>query len=107
VAEKEFGPVIREVLPGESFGELALLQHQNLRTATVLAAGQPSTRRTTSPLWLDQARVNPHQAHRTTEASGCVLIKVTRELFDSSVTSLQVAQLEERLQFIMRFQVRS
>eukprot|EP00892_Ulva_mutabilis_P012096 jgi/Ulvmu1/9259/UM050_0008.1 len=105
-AEVYYGPVIKKLLPGQSFGELALLQPHCLRTATVVAAplhddsvhaSHTLCNSVTQPL--DESG---HQGHCT---SGYVtLLKLTQQLFDESVTSLQVAQLEERLQFLMRFQ---
>jgi hypothetical protein len=43
-------------------------------------------------------------AHMSGE--GAHLIRVSRELFDSAVTSLQAAQLEQRLAFLCKFPVR-
>lgn len=49
-AETEFGPPIRRIWPGQSFGELALLQRNATRTATVIAGscGATSARETLS-----------------------------------------------------------
>lgn len=52
----------------------------------------------------DSLHTGNEAANTKRGTSGCViLLKLTQRLFDESVTSLQVAQLEERLQFLMRF----
>jgi hypothetical protein len=171
-ADHVLGPAIRCIWPGESFGELALLQPHNFRTATVVAGAAPLQ---PHPSWLsgsiagaDGTTSRLSNAHVSTSdmagdplgltqstfddacASGGIcrpdgagsvdrahaagvsrgagspgdaaavlgveggpsrglhgvdLIKVPRELFDSAVTSLQAAQLEERLGFLCKFPV--
>ena len=136
-ADAEFGVALRCIWPGDSFGELALLQPHNMRTATVVAGAAdvvPQSRRATGslmgassldstatlqlpPSTFDDAcaaggrdrlpRVTEDEAADDGEELGVVLIRVTRELFDSAVTSLQAAQLEERLAKLTKFEVRA
>ena len=112
-AEECYGPVIKTMLPGQSFGELALLQPNSLRTATIVAVPCQYG----SKLHGCQTRscVNycqnsrPQDGEPNEDRSGCavMLLRLTQQLFDEAVTSLQVAQLEERLQFLMRFKAGS
>lgn len=117
MAALEYGPIIRTLSPGEAFGELALLQPHCLRTATVIAT--PSTKQDESTSGsqdgisllntaiLSAEEQSPHAAGVPDAAGERVsLIKLTRQLFDESVTSMQVTQLESRLSFLMKFNVR-
>lgn len=107
IAELEYGPVIRTLSPGETFGELALLQPQCLRTATVIATlshnEEGSGPATDS---LQGSRQSDDEFSSNSARERVSLIKVTRQLFDESVTSMQVTQLENRLRFLMQFNVR-
>lgn len=111
IAEECYGPVIKTMLPGQSFGELALLQPNSLRTATVVAV--PCQTDSAAHGSISASCVNGAQERKADADTGhwhcgseCAvkLLRLTRRLFDESVTSLQVAQLEERLQFLMRYQ---
>lgn len=94
-----FGPVIRTLGTGDSFGELALLQCSATRTATVVVAppcegSDAVTTTTNTPTGL--AATAPH----TTAAagggaaaavdSGALLIKISRACYDQTVRALQV-----------------
>jgi hypothetical protein len=94
VAETKFGPVVRAIFPGDSFGELALLQPHNLRTATVLA-GHSYLKGDIRPAVLEAgSEIN------SPLVSGTELIQISRTLFDAAVTSVQAGQLEERLKLL-------
>lgn len=75
-----FGPVIRTLGTGDSFGELALLQCSATRTATVMVAADSSPSNTTTEPGLDAAA-----------ASCALLIKISRSCYDSTVRALQVS----------------
>jgi len=75
-----FGPVIRTLGTGDSFGELALLQCSATRTATVMVAADSSPSNTMTESGLDAAA-----------ASGALLIKISRSCYDSTVRALQVS----------------
>ena len=187
-AELDFGPAVRCIWPGESVGELALLQRRAFRTSTVIAGASalPASRRTSrasvsstgciapagslaegpdapDSLYGQHADAQRHslatisevaallpapsgfadnEGHSSKDATsddmqpglmqksedggaindgagnkpmagpaceaddGVEVIMVTRALFDSAVTSVQAAQLEERLAFLCKFQVR-
>jgi hypothetical protein len=111
MAEIDYGPVIRTISAGEAFGELALLQPQALRTATVIAAKSSMDSSLTPETDVDTTRRETQSStasgsQQLSSTEKVSLIKITRQLFDESVTSLQVMQLEERLSFLMRFHVR-
>jgi hypothetical protein len=108
MAALQYGPIIRTLSPGEAFGELALLQPQCLRTATVIA--KSCNQDGDSPDLKDGlSLLNSHPLGRDDPAplggDKVTLIKVTRQLFDEAVTSLQVTQLESRISFLMNFKV--
>lgn len=108
-----YGPVIKTRFPGQSFGELALLQPSSRRTATVVAVpcqvGSKVHGGQTRTCMNDCQNSRLQDGEQNEDVSGCVvmLLRLTQQLFDEAVTSLQVAQLEERLQFLMRFQAGS
>ena len=109
MAALEYGPIIRTLSPGEAFGELALLQPQCLRTATVIAKGCKTEDESTSNSQDGISLLNSTVLSAEHPSSGedrVSLIKLTRQLFDESVTSMQVTQLETRLSFLMKFNVR-
>jgi hypothetical protein len=97
LAESQFGPVLRVIFPGDSFGELALLQPHNLRTATVVA-GLPPPQRQVKTQGIPKSSAAP--------SLGAELIQVSRALFDAVVTGLQAAQLESRLKLLSTIPVR-
>lgn len=87
---------MRVVSPGESFGELALLQPHNLRTASVLAENRPAEQ-----LQAPDASDNPAPT-----PPGVDLIQIPRSLFDAATTGAQASQLEQRLQLLAAVPVR-
>ena len=110
MAVLEYGPIIRTLSPGEAFGELALLQPQCLRTATVIAKGSTAQDESISisqdgTSWLNSTVLSPDEQLTSWGEEKVSLIKLTRQLFDESVTSMQVSQLETRLNFLMKFNV--
>lgn len=79
-----FGPVIRTLGTGDSFGELALLQSTAVRTATVVVAPD-------SPAAGDGEQAGPVASRGGT--SGALLIKISRTSYDATVRALQVRKL--------------
>jgi hypothetical protein len=75
-----FGPVIRLLGTGDSFGELALLQSSATRTATVLVAPDSGGSLT----------ARGQQGARGAAAAGALLIKISRSCYDATVRALQV-----------------
>lgn len=109
-AEESYGPVIKTILPGQSFGELALLQPNSLRTATVVAtqcmheAVGMETAASTTLSDFDHG-YNPGAVQRGGSPSHVVmLLRITQVQFDEAVTSLQAAQLEDKLKFLMQYE---
>lgn len=117
-AETEYGPIIRHLLPGESFGELALLQRRAHRTATVIVGrGDEDMGDSGVPHSVYASLEGIPSSFSATSVShgggagvagighGMDAIRIPRHLFDATVTSVQVSQLEERLSFLMTFKV--
>jgi hypothetical protein len=75
-----FGPVIRQLGTGDSFGELALLQSSATRTATVLVAPDTASSFT----------ARGQQGTGGAAAAGALLIKISRSCYDATVRALQV-----------------
>lgn len=116
VLEEAYGPVIRLLGPGESFGELAMLSKDATRTATVIvgspfvgtAAGEGSVlgnakegvtvgqHPSAALLPVEQATSSQGGAVATggaAAASGATLIRISRTCYDATVRSLQVGML--------------
>lgn len=101
VLEEAYGPVVRVLGPGESFGELALLSKNATRTATVMV-GDPDSCRSAAinaPGTVDggmaggsqQPEAEPATGSRANAATGgAVLIRISRTCYDGTVRSLQV-----------------
>lgn len=76
-----FGPVIRTLGTGDSFGELALLQCRAVRTATVVV----------EPDRTDEAGMGGGGAGSSSGGGGgALLIKISRACYDATVRALQV-----------------
>jgi CRP-like cAMP-binding protein len=78
-----FGPLVRTLSPGSSFGELALLQRSAMRTASVLVPSR-------------------EEVGEAAEFRGVELIRVTRECYDQTVNMLMSQQLSELLQKVAK-----
>ncbi|KXZ43158.1 hypothetical protein GPECTOR_99g793 [Gonium pectorale] len=128
-AEPLFGPVVRLIRPGQSFGELALLQRDSRRTATVIT-GSPAAD-ADGAVGDDAERVRAfHQALKDSTDSralgiatrpstglavgangggGAVgdtveVLVISRHTYNATVRAAQVAQLQSLLGFLASLQ---
>ena len=117
-ADPEYGPVIRHLLPGDSFGELALLQSRSHRTATVIVSSShggndgANTDSDLSPVLSHAEAVGMLDCYAGALGGatagvgyGVDMIKIPRSVYDHAVTSIQVSQLEGRLNFLLTYKV--
>jgi hypothetical protein len=84
---ERFGPVIRTLGTGDSFGELALLQSTAVRTATVVVAPDAAVEAPGAGGPADEGEV----AQRAGGSGGALLIKISRSSYDATVRALQVS----------------
>jgi hypothetical protein len=82
-----YGQVVRTLAPGDSVGELALLQRGSRRTATALVL-PPSRGSRGGATAADASDVYQHSS-RTTGTNGALLVRVSRHAYDSAVCALQ------------------
>eukprot|EP00873_Tetraselmis_striata_P036443 jgi/Tetstr1/456707/TSEL_043407.t1 len=85
-----YGPLVRVLTPGSSFGELALLQRNAQRTASVLVPPAPPS------------AAAPEGGEGEGEFRGVELIRITRECYDQTVNQLMTQQLAELLETLAK-----
>jgi len=90
--EALFGPLVRCLHAGASFGELALLQKSASRTASILVPPSKSTS--------DGTAEGEAVSGKPLAFDGVELIRVTRESYDRTVNHLMSKQLKEMLDFL-------
>jgi hypothetical protein len=110
--DAQYGPVIRTLSPGESFGELALLQKAVTRTAAVLVT--PLVTAEVAPVSATGQLLEPcaeetagaaaagpavgeggsvAAAGAAAAGAGALLVRVSRSCYDATVRSLQVSRM--------------
>lgn len=89
---KRFGPVIRTLGTGDSFGELALLQSTAVRTATVVVA--PDAAVEAPAVAGGPAGSGEVTVQQAGGSGGALLIKISRSCYDATVRALQVSDVQ-------------
>jgi CRP-like cAMP-binding protein len=96
-AAERFGLRVRDVVPGGSFGERALLSRRWARAGTVVALGLGDSGGEQA-VAEEEAYGGDGGGSAPPSAPGCVeLLRIGRAAFDAAVRSLQAAALEELL----------